>query len=353
VERLVAARLLVRGKRHRIGEAAEATLEVAHEALLRQWGTLRRLLDRASSDLKAIQIVTRAASAWYANGRTDEWLDHKGDRLAHALRLGSEARYRARLDETAHEYLATCREVEDRTEKEREAQLEARERAQGRARWATYGLLFIAFIALAGAIIQTRETAKREAIVLTSAANEALREGQYYRAMRIALLGLPKRYSLPLLTPWSAELEAKLAGGHILSRNLIRQVDHGVVLNKPTFAPDGRRLLINSGVDVRLWDIASGKDVNVLRHELSVLESFFSPDGTHAVTNTGKSVQLWNLQQGSQIATFEHDGFFLSSPFSPDGRRIVTRLRDGTILLWDAVGGVKIRLLRIRMTAPL
>src|SRR5262249_42843404 len=85
-ERLVRARLLGRGTR--AGKSGdETTLEVAHEALLRQWETLQRILDRRGSELKALQAVERAAHAWNQNRRATEWLDHKGQRLAEGAQL--------------------------------------------------------------------------------------------------------------------------------------------------------------------------------------------------------------------------------------------------------------------------
>jgi hypothetical protein len=52
VERLIAARLLVSDRRKIEGHASEVVVvEVAHEALLRQWPMLIEWLDEAAADL--------------------------------------------------------------------------------------------------------------------------------------------------------------------------------------------------------------------------------------------------------------------------------------------------------------
>jgi len=55
ITRLVDARLLVRNSRSALDGNLQTTIEVAHEALLRQWSALRRILDSRSADRKVIQ----------------------------------------------------------------------------------------------------------------------------------------------------------------------------------------------------------------------------------------------------------------------------------------------------------
>src|SRR5713101_4324377 len=104
-------------------------------------------------------------------------------------------------------------------------------------------------------MLQSRETAKREAIVLTSLADRAAMEGYHDRAMRVALQGLPTRDSLPWISPWSVELEAKLSGGAIASRLKAQFTGHKGPVRNAVFSPDGRRVLTGSDDNTaRLWD---------------------------------------------------------------------------------------------------
>ena len=65
VEHLVAARLLATD----VGENGEATIEPAHEALLRQWGLLQGWLEQDFGLLAALEGLRRAARDWAANAK--------------------------------------------------------------------------------------------------------------------------------------------------------------------------------------------------------------------------------------------------------------------------------------------
>jgi hypothetical protein len=114
------------------------------------------------------------------------------------------------------DYVQESRAAEQaRAERERE-QLARTRRFQKRSAWALTAVAALVLAALAAALWQTRETAKREAIVLTSLAHRAIADQRYETAMRTALQGLPMQGGLPLALGWSTPemsgLEAKLAG---------------------------------------------------------------------------------------------------------------------------------------------
>ena len=60
---------------------------------------------------------------------------------------------------------------------------------------------------------QSYDVARREINVFTARATEALNDEHFDRAMRYALQAYPARGGLPWATPFSTELEGKLAGG--------------------------------------------------------------------------------------------------------------------------------------------
>src|SRR5262249_11251442 len=60
---------------------------------------------------------------------------------------------------------------------------------------------------------QAHDVTRREVMAFSSLAAQAMNDGQFARAMRYALQAYPARGSLPWLTPFSTELEGKLAGG--------------------------------------------------------------------------------------------------------------------------------------------
>src|SRR5262249_1953218 len=110
------------------------------------------------------------------------------------------------------------------------------------------------------------------------------------------------------------------------------------VLNVASFSPDGTRLLTaSSPPDVRVWDVATGREI--LKLDLGLKNPFgilsvalFSPDGTRILTGVGgATAQLWDATTGKALASFVSDSFDIKSldraAFSPDGKRILTSVR--------------------------
>jgi formylglycine-generating enzyme required for sulfatase activity len=104
---LVNGRLLVqRGQQN-----GESLIEVAHEAVLRQWPLIDDALERERPNLVCIQSVESAAKRWSsATAHRRTFLEHSGRRLRDAVRLvRKRSDYRERLDGIGLDYLASCR----------------------------------------------------------------------------------------------------------------------------------------------------------------------------------------------------------------------------------------------------
>src|SRR5580700_4720494 len=93
-------------------DTGEATIEPAHEALLRQWGLLQGWLTEDAGLLAVLEGVKRASRDWAANNRDRAWLAHAADRLAAAERLPARPDLAANLEPTDHEYIAACQKAE-------------------------------------------------------------------------------------------------------------------------------------------------------------------------------------------------------------------------------------------------
>jgi formylglycine-generating enzyme required for sulfatase activity len=93
-------------------DTGEATIEPAHEALLRQWGLLDGWLNEDAALLAVLEGVKRGSRDWAANNRNRAWLAHRTDRLAAAERLSARPDLAANLERTDWDYIAACRKAE-------------------------------------------------------------------------------------------------------------------------------------------------------------------------------------------------------------------------------------------------
>jgi WD40 repeat protein/serine/threonine protein kinase len=95
-------------------------------------------------------------------------------------------------------------------------------------------------------------------------------------------------------------------------------------LRQAVFSPDGSRIL-SAGADscLRLWDVATGKELRCVREQLyGVTSVAFSPDGRQALSCGGAgTVRLWDVATGLELACHP-DWYpdFRAVAFSPDGR---------------------------------
>jgi WD40 repeat protein len=118
------------------------------------------------------------------------------------------------------------------------------------------------------------------------------------------------------------------------------------------YSPDGKRLARAAGVEVKVWDAQTGKELLSLKE--GGTRVVFSPDGKRLASGAQHStVKVWDAQTGQELLSLkvrngdELPGF--SVAFSPDGKRLATASTtwvhtkkawvDGEVKVWDAQTG--------------
>jgi hypothetical protein len=125
VDEWIRARLLV---------ADEAEVRIAHEALIREWATLRRWIDEHRRALRASQAIREGAQRWESAGRSADEL-WRGGRLKRALdwqqdlQLSLSAKEAAFLEAAVTEERSEREALERRRARERESDLRVGRRA--------------------------------------------------------------------------------------------------------------------------------------------------------------------------------------------------------------------------------
>lgn len=127
---------------------------------------------------------------------------------------------------------------------------------------------------------------------------------------------------------------------HAVGRPIINQGD----LNSAAFSPDGKVLAFTDNSQVRLFSVATQRQVGVLRPEERVLDMAFSPDGEVIATADGQGVILWQVADQQQIGVplDVGTGPINALAFSPDGTNIAAGGENGSVSLWDVATHEKI-----------
>ena len=115
------------------------------------------------------------------------------------------------------------------------------------------------------------------------------------------------------------------------------------------FSPDGKTIATRNDWNVRLWDVHTGQQRDVITgHKRSGLEGIaFSPDGkTVAFGDNELKAQVWDVNTTQpKMVLSGHTGHVRSVAFSPDGNTIATSSYDKTARLWDVNTGSMINTL--------
>ena len=348
VSRLIEKRLLLADSR-RLAEGAEPVevVEVAHEALLRQWEPLERWLREFGAALSAAESIRRAANDWERGKRDEVLLVHSAHRLESAEAMLADQRLEGRFDTVDGEYIAACRQRDRQALAEREEQLrrideqqKARAALQRRAKWGlSTAALFVMGLAI-WIVLQTREVSLQASLVLTGAAEAAADQKLFDRSLRLGVLAARGSFLHPAhgTAPPLLSRAADASTLHTLF------IGHTAAVNSASFSsPDGTRVITASeDKTARVWDADTGKLAGeAMTHGNTVNSASFSPDGKRVVTGSSdNTARVWDANTGKAASEpMTHGATVNSASFSADGKRVVTASDDNTARVWDADTG--------------
>jgi WD40 repeat protein len=258
----------------------DGTVEVAHEALLREWPRLRRWLEEDAEGRRLHQHLIGASQEWRGSGSDPAEL-YRGARLASALDWAAE--HDPELNELEREFLE-----ESRVTSEREAERQRRTNRRLRSLLVGVGVLLTVAV-VAGLIARSERQSARDAARVEAAQRlgaQALNEGSIDRAVRLAGAGVALDDSIATRgNLLAALLHSPPAALGMLGGSGDAEV-YGLAVS-----PDGRLLAAGDGAGtVTIFDAASREVIG--RYQLGdapggglVQTLTFSPDGeTLAVT---------------------------------------------------------------------
>jgi WD40 repeat protein len=114
-------------------------------------------------------------------------------------------------------------------------------------------------------------------------------------------------------------------------------------------SPDGKRLAVNSGLALKVWDAEAGKDLATLpAHPRGVTALAFSPDGRTLASGSGDGViRLWDVTTGEQRGSLAgHAEEVAALAFAAGGKVLASGGADRTVRLWETAPGREYATLR-------
>ncbi|MEV0196024.1 AAA family ATPase [Nonomuraea sp. NPDC050691] len=303
----------------------EDTAEIAHDALLTAWPTLRQWLE---PDLAAQEVYDRlldAAAQWAEHHRDPAFL-YRGARLLAVQ--DSRPRWDRDPDSfpppgpTAENFVAAST---------REAR-----RAGRRRRLVMTGLAALSVLALlaAGTAVNAAREAKRQRQVANSRQLSAESE----------VTGDPALSSMLAVAAWRIA-HTDEARNRVLSaatgtgRGTFSGDTRG--LTALAFSPDGT--IIATGSDdgtTRLWDTASrrrlGAPITRPKYECSSVDLGFSPDGRTLAVACFDTVRFYDVATRREVAApLKLQAVVTTLAYNPDGKTFATGDSKGAVQQWD------------------
>lgn len=339
------------------------TVEVAHEALIRQWQLLRQWLDTNREGLRVQRRVATATTEWQNMGRDQSFLAsgmrlHQFDEWLASTELATTESERDYITESMQEH--TRQEEEKRLRKEHEEALE--QKSKNRLRQ-LLTVMTVAAVLSVGLMV----VAVTQSTIATQAQNEAITQAQIASTQQsIASTNAEQAQSLAFASsaqlalgsdntdlaillaleanqyaPSSQTLRTLAEAGY--APGTLHVLEHNTRVNTVVYSPDGTTLLTgDQDAVMRLWSVDSGELLREFSgHTDWIWDIAYSPDGTTAVTASADgTLKLWDLESGDEIRTFEgHTDEVRGADFRADGSQILSGSDDMSMILWDAQTG--------------
>jgi WD40 repeat protein/DNA-binding SARP family transcriptional activator/energy-coupling factor transporter ATP-binding protein EcfA2 len=278
----------------RLLTVSEGAVEVAHEALLREWPRLRGWIEEDREGLRIQRRLTAAAQDW-------DRVDRDADALYRGSRLTEALEWRTRREPTLN---PLEREFLDASDARRR-----RDRAIRRRR------IELAFAALAVALAAITVVA----IVAVHQRRDADRERNVAVSRELALQSADAVDVDP-------ELAVRLA---LSALDAARTDQAGAALRQATLA---------------FHQLASFR-----ADSLTARTAAYSPDGEHAVTGGDDGVaRVWDVRTHRTVARLAaHRGAVLAARYSPQRRSIALGFADGALVVTDPSLGAPRQLVRV------
>ncbi|MEH2237387.1 nSTAND1 domain-containing NTPase, partial [Nostoc sp.] len=335
VKQLADARLVVTSR----NLASQETVEVVHEALIRNWGELREWMN-TNRVFRAWQERLRAEMYQWEQTQRDEGALLRGATLTEAQEKLEQRR--EELSKGEQEFIETSVALRDREEKQRQ-----RRRQLGVSGLAGGLVLALGLSGLASIGWWNAEISQINAFAQSSDGFLRLDGRKAVQSSVKAAVKMQGKFWVDTDTRTQVELALLNTVHNVAAPNTLG--GHANEVSAVSFSPDGKMLASGSDDNtVKLWDTSTDKVIKTLTgHTNSVCSVSFSPDGKMLASGSDdNTVKLWDTSTGKVIKTLTgHTNSVCSISFSPDGKMLASGSDDNTVKLWYPSTGKVIKTL--------
>ena len=326
VERLASSRLVVTNHNESTGSE---TVEIAHEALIRNWGRLGQWL-RIDGEFRSWQEQLRMTRRQWDSG-SDEGALLRGKPLADA-----EYWLQQRLTQLSNGDSYFIKQSLALRERELKKQKRRRQQIISVLISSLIGALILTGLALwqwQNSVITESEAIAKSSTLLSASGQEFAALTQSIRASRKLQQSVWAKMA-PQAQPQSTTALLEAVYG-VRERNRLQGYNGAV--NSVSFSPDGQIAAASADKAIKLWHQDGTLITTLTGHRGEVYGVSFSPNGQVASASADKTIKLWH-QDGTLITTLTgHRGEVYGVSFSPDGQ-IASASADKTIKLWHQDG---------------
>ena len=297
----------------RLVTVSEGSVEVAHEALLREWPRLREWIEEDTEGRRLRRHITQAAAEWKAAGR-DQGELYRGVRLATALDWTAD--HALEVNELEREFVTRSREASEQETKRVQ-------RANRRLRVLLAGVVVLLAVAIAGGIFAAAQRIEARDAETGQFAQRLGAQAQVEEDLDLSLLLARQAVAIEDTPQTRGYLLAALRRSPAAIGIMHGE---GGTLRAIAISPDGRTLAVPTGSDVLFFDartyeqIGGPLNVGVTREGGSLA---YAPDGRTLAVGGDDGVQLIDVRTREQLAEVALDGLALRVAFTDDGSQLV------------------------------
>ncbi len=309
-------------------ESRERTVELAHEALIREWPRLKEWIDSDRDDLRLHRHLTNAAAAWNS-ARDDSAELYRGSRLDGGVDL--QRRHPARLSENEIAFLGASEQQRRRDEAQRVRQL----RRLRTALTTAVLLLVVATVAGGFALVlrdrAENESARAEAARSVAETSRIAAEAANTVASdkRIALLQAAEVYRRDPSPETLGALQRVLTK----TESYLGSFDPSTEYRSVAFSTDDSMAIGTHDGGIDAFDISTGQLVwSRPGDRLGVIST---SAGLVASPLADGGVELIDDSSGDVVDTIPTEGPASSTAFDAAGVRLFIGERNGTLSAWD------------------